>query len=365
MAIDGSSIATTATALERDYARITAELAVRTTPRVHVFLYPTREALQSAVRPTVGDLPEFATGLVTGADAIHILSPNLTAVWSYLNGVENMAHELAHCVSLVINPRIANNPRWLWETVAVYEAGQFVDPRSLPYLAGGAAPSLESLNSFDNTRIYDVGYVIGEFIVSRWGRDGLIALVANNGNLRGRDGPHGDGVRDRLARLCAQPLRCLRLGPTAGDVDPAFEFPALPTSRARIRGIDGPRRAWLTPDAGVAGVVQRQQWNVVASRMVPHSFRRPVRQRTDLADGPSAGQREVRRHLELRPRWRLVAPQTGEPAVVGLQGSEERPDLVPRAARVGARFPLAGGGLGRSEIDEAQLPSSVIASRYA
>lgn len=182
-AIDGSSIAATATALERDYTRITAELAVRTTPRVNVFLYTTREALRTAVRPMVGELPEFATGLVTGADAIHILSPNLPAVWSYGNGVENIAHELAHCVSLVINPRIANNPRWLWETVAVYEAGQFVDPRSLPYLAGGAAPALDSFNSFDNTRIYEVGYVIGEFIVSRWGRDGLIALIANNGDL--------------------------------------------------------------------------------------------------------------------------------------------------------------------------------------
>ncbi len=182
-AIDGSSIATTAASLERDYARITAELAVRATPQVHVFLYTTRESLQAAVRPTAGELPAFATGLVTGADAIHILSPRLAAVWSYDNAVENIAHELAHCVSLVINPRITNNPRWLWESVALYEAGQFVDPRSLPYLAGGAVPTLESLNGFDNTRIYDVGYVIAEFIVSRWGREGLIALIATNGNL--------------------------------------------------------------------------------------------------------------------------------------------------------------------------------------
>ena len=182
-AIDASSIATTAISLERDYTRITAELAVRTTPRVEVFLYTTRESLQAAVRPTVGELPAFATGLVTGADAIHILSPRLATVWSYENAVENIAHELAHCVSLVINPRIANNPRWLWESVALYEAGQFVDPRALPYLAGGAVPTLESLNGFDNTRIYGVGYVIAEFIVSRWGREGLIALIATNGNL--------------------------------------------------------------------------------------------------------------------------------------------------------------------------------------
>ena len=187
-AIDGSSITATATALERDYTRITTELAVRTTPRVNVFLYTTRDALRTAVRPMVGELPEFATGLVTGADAIHILSPNLTAVLSYVNGVENIAHELAHCVSLVINPRIANNPRWLWEAVAVYEAGQFVDPRSLPYLTGGASLTLDSLNGFDNTRIYDVGYVMAEFILTRWGVDALVALIATNGDLAGVTG---------------------------------------------------------------------------------------------------------------------------------------------------------------------------------
>lgn len=182
-ALDGPSVAQTALSLERAYTRITAALGVSTTPRIRVFLYATREAMQAAVRSTVGELPAFASGLVTGADAIHILSPNLTAVWAYDTGVRNVTHELAHCVSLVVNPRIANNPRWLWEAVAIFEADQFVDPRSLPYLAGGAAPTLENLNGFDNTRIYDVGYVIAEFIVSRWGREGLIALIATNGNL--------------------------------------------------------------------------------------------------------------------------------------------------------------------------------------
>ena len=86
-------------------------------------------------------------------------------------------------MSLVVNGGIANNPRWLWEAVAVYEAGQFVDPRSLPYLAGGASLTLDSLNSLDNTRIYDVGYVMAEFIITRWGADALVALIATNGNL--------------------------------------------------------------------------------------------------------------------------------------------------------------------------------------
>ena len=181
--LDAPSVAHTAASLERDYARITAALGVSATPRIRVFLYTTREAMQAAVRPAVGELPAFASGLVTGADAVHILSPELPVVWSYETGLRALTHELAHCVSLAINPRIANNPRWLWEAVAVYEAGQFVDPRTLPYLAGGAAPALDSLNGFDNTRVYDVGYLIAEFVVSRWGRDGLVGLIATDGNL--------------------------------------------------------------------------------------------------------------------------------------------------------------------------------------
>ena len=45
-----------------------------------------------------------------------------------------IVHEFAHCASMRVNPAIANNPRWLWETVALYEAGQIVDPRTLPYM---------------------------------------------------------------------------------------------------------------------------------------------------------------------------------------------------------------------------------------
>ena len=43
--------------------------------------------------------------------------------------VSHLVHEFAHCVSLQVNPRIANNPRWLWESVAIYESRQSVDLR--------------------------------------------------------------------------------------------------------------------------------------------------------------------------------------------------------------------------------------------
>jgi hypothetical protein len=58
-----------------------------------------------------------------------------------------------------------------------------VHPRDVPFLASGQPPSLSRMNAFDNSDVYAAGAVIGEFIVSRWGRDGLVALIRSNGNV--------------------------------------------------------------------------------------------------------------------------------------------------------------------------------------
>ena len=42
--------------------------------------------------------------------------------------IEAAVHEFAHGVSLHVNPRFGNNPRWLWEAVAIYEQA---DPDAL------------------------------------------------------------------------------------------------------------------------------------------------------------------------------------------------------------------------------------------
>jgi hypothetical protein len=86
---------------------------------------------------------------------------------------------------LTVNPGIGNNPRWLWETVALYENGERVDPRTLAYLVAGDYPTLAQLDGdYSATRqIYEVGFLIGEFIVATWGRDGLVRLVAANGDI--------------------------------------------------------------------------------------------------------------------------------------------------------------------------------------
>ena len=125
------------------------------------------------MRPIVGALPTFASGLGTGPDSIHILSPNLTGQWTYATAVTALVHEFAHCVSLTLNPSFGNRPRWLWESVALYEAGQRTDVRSLPLVAANRPPSIAELNALDNLLIYDVGHSLADFIVTALGQQSL------------------------------------------------------------------------------------------------------------------------------------------------------------------------------------------------
>ena len=114
--------------------------------------------------------------------------------------LSHLVHEFAHCVTLRVKPGIANNPRWLWESVAIYESGQSVDLRGLDYMRSLSPPAFETLNSLENTRVYDVGYSIAEFIVTRWGSGALADLVGANGDTTAVLGiTPGDFQRDWFA----------------------------------------------------------------------------------------------------------------------------------------------------------------------
>jgi hypothetical protein len=163
--------------MEAQYPRVTDDLQVPEPPRVRVEVWAARSAFDSATQATLGVIYQGATGYVLGTTGVRLLLNENTA--------QESVHEFAHVLSLNLNPTIANNPRWLWEAVAVYEAGQFVDPHSLPYLVQGDYPTLAELNTAYNDggrRIYEVGYLLGEFIVLRWGRTGLVDLIRANGD---------------------------------------------------------------------------------------------------------------------------------------------------------------------------------------
>lgn len=118
-------------------------------------------------------------GYITGPTELRLLAGG--------NLDTDVVHEFVHAVSLDVNPRSGNNPRWLWEAVALYENGEFVHPRLIESVARGNFPTLQQLNADVNTdtQIYQLGYMLGEFIVSRWGRPALIRLIETNADLPG------------------------------------------------------------------------------------------------------------------------------------------------------------------------------------
>jgi hypothetical protein len=164
-----------ADALEEARPRLLADLAAPATRSTTVRIWQDESSFLAALEAALGQRFS-ASGYITGPDEIRLLAvPRVE---------RNATHEFVHAASLYLNPSFANNPRWLWETVALYENGEFVDPKTLPYLTGRAFPTLAQLNADPNAsqRIYDLGFVLGEFIVSRVGPEGLIEMIRSNGD---------------------------------------------------------------------------------------------------------------------------------------------------------------------------------------
>jgi hypothetical protein len=174
---DQSVLRSVADALEANYSRVTGALRTGDIPVTDALVWQDQAAYYADMQARLGQVYQGSAGWVRGAHGISVLVVSNTPL--------NAVHEFCHVVSLAVNPAIANNPRWLWETVALYENGQFVDPATLEFMRSGRFPTLATLSAdySANQQVYQVGYVLGEFIVSTWGMDSLIALIRANGSL--------------------------------------------------------------------------------------------------------------------------------------------------------------------------------------
>jgi hypothetical protein len=164
--------------LEAEFARVTSDLGVSGLAPVTVKVWQDEPSFTAELTRFLG-VRYSAAGYVTGRDEIRVLAvPQLNS---------NVVHELAHAASLYVNPTFGNNPRWLWEAVALFENGELIDPRRLDYLVRGNVPTLQQLNVDPNAgrQVYDVGYLLGEFVVTRFGRPALIRLIQTNADLQG------------------------------------------------------------------------------------------------------------------------------------------------------------------------------------
>jgi hypothetical protein len=145
-----------------------------------VVLYPDRRSFQDA-----NSSASWVTGVTRGRTRMEIVSPYAPNQVFDLWPDTRAEHMLAHLVTLAINPQFGNNPRWLWESLALYESGQKTAVEIIPFFQPDAEPALSQLNGGGlNTPVLDVGYYLGEFMTLTLGPDVIIELIESGGNLQ-------------------------------------------------------------------------------------------------------------------------------------------------------------------------------------
>lgn len=176
--LNTADILSTSTALDDNYQRILDDLQVTGMPKITIKIWADYNHFLDDMENDIGTRYTGATGYIFGPTESRLYFNDQVAVAA--------VHEFAHLVSMQVNISISNNPRWLWEAVALYENNEFIHPSTLPYMVSGDYPTLAELNTDynnSNHRIYQVGYLLLEYIVTNWGMDTVIGLIQNNGNL--------------------------------------------------------------------------------------------------------------------------------------------------------------------------------------
>ena len=166
--------------LEDNYARVLDDLRLSSINKVTIKIWNDETHFLNNMQNDLGIKYPGALGYVYNGSEVRILFRG--------NAAQNVLHEFCHVASLVVNSRLGNNPRWFWEAVAVYEAGEFRDPKTINYLVNGNFPTIAELNlNFNNgnNKIYEVGYLLAEFIINTWGKSNYILLIKTNGNVQG------------------------------------------------------------------------------------------------------------------------------------------------------------------------------------
>lgn len=174
--LDASKAQSIEEAMEASYDSIINHLKPGAIPQIKIAIWSDKDQFEE----DMGGGAPGAAGYVYSKEEVRLL---YTGAPGMLRGT---VHEFTHAVTLFISKSFANNPRWLWESVAQYECGEKTDLKKLSYIVNGEYPTLDELSKEQGSiqRIYPLGYCISEFIVYTWSYEGLRSLIANNGNIK-------------------------------------------------------------------------------------------------------------------------------------------------------------------------------------
>lgn len=165
--------------MNNNYDRILNDLNVPSMQKTKVEIWDNETHFQDDMKRDIGMNYPGTLGYIYNITCMRLLNRG--------NLAHNTIHEFAHIVSLYINNNFGNNPRWFWEAVATYESGEFINPKNLAYLAAGNFPTIAELNSgfnSGNRKIYEVGYLLSEYILATWGRESYIRMIKLNADIQ-------------------------------------------------------------------------------------------------------------------------------------------------------------------------------------
>lgn len=173
---DKSCIKDVEKTLESNYERIINDLKSENIDVINVKIYPSKKELQKSI--TMFQVPDFTVGISLTEDEIRIASPlNADSTHNYEQMLDVLVHEFTHCVTKYVSN---NNPlpQWLSEGMALYESKQFRNPKDFGIY------TFEEIKDNKNNLIYGTGYVMIEYIIDKWGMEGIRQLIKKNGDIK-------------------------------------------------------------------------------------------------------------------------------------------------------------------------------------
>lgn len=172
---DSKSVDSIAVDFEKNYKKILDDLKLKEMPRVTVRIYPGLESFHKGIN--FPGAPNNILATAFGKDDLRMVSPENAGPEGWM--LSHVApHEFTHCVHLNID-YAPNNPTWLWEGLAQYEAQWFFNPADLEFIRNKEFPSFVDLHSGLD---YMLGYVIIEAIKDIWGFDTVLSLLKSRGD---------------------------------------------------------------------------------------------------------------------------------------------------------------------------------------
>lgn len=187
--VDTTEITELSKALERSYLRIGNDLKTIPADNIETNIYAQRWRYIKETNNWGG------SGNIEGISKLYFVEQ----AWGEADNKKVAVHEFAHTVTLKLlldhesqpvnskdfDKKFSTFPIWLWEGISVYEAQQFVEPKTLPFLNNGQYPNISELNSrIKGGKIYSCGFTIIEYILFKYGQNNLIRLIQNYGNVK-------------------------------------------------------------------------------------------------------------------------------------------------------------------------------------